>query len=262
MANEGIRRAETTETIHRYYVDEAGDLTISDRRGRLTVGRPGVSKLFMVGVAYLPSPALAQEYVSGLRESLLNDLYFRGVPSMQPKAGKTALFFHAKDDVAEVRREVFALLPRLKAKVQVAIRRKHDLIEQLGPARRKIGTTLPEGPTYDDLVKRLFKGMLHKADENRIVFAQRGKGARSEALMKAIARAKRNFEVKHGIRSNKPTRIHLAQPADHVGLQIVDYYTVGATTNVRARRRSILQSCSLGLSVDHGFGRHAKQTVR
>jgi hypothetical protein len=40
----------------------------------------------------------------------LADPYFKGVPSMQADAKKTALFFHAKDDLPEVRREVFRVL--------------------------------------------------------------------------------------------------------------------------------------------------------
>ena len=40
----------------------------------------------------------------------MSDPYFNGVPSMQAKARKTALAFHAKDDLPEVRRDVFTLL--------------------------------------------------------------------------------------------------------------------------------------------------------
>ncbi len=77
---------------------------------------------------------------------------------------------------------------------------------------------------FDDLVKRIFKNLLHKADENHIVFAYRGSSDRKEALEKAIVRAKQNFAAKWGIPSDKPTHVHSAFPADFVGLQIVDYY--------------------------------------
>jgi len=50
--------------------------------------------------------------MNNLRQSLLADPYFKRVPSMQPAARKTALMFHAKDDVPEVRRDVFALLQK------------------------------------------------------------------------------------------------------------------------------------------------------
>ena len=76
----------------------------------------------------------------------------------------------------------------------------------------------------DDLVKRLFRNRLHLADENRIVFARKGKSARSQALGQAITRAKANFERAHGKPSNRPTRIISAFPREFVGLQVIDYY--------------------------------------
>jgi hypothetical protein len=54
----------------------------------------------------------APPQLAALRAQLLADPYFKGVPSMQPEAKKTAIFFHAKDDLPEVRREVFKVLER------------------------------------------------------------------------------------------------------------------------------------------------------
>ena len=105
--------------VRYYFVDEAGDLTLFNKRGQLLVGRSGVSRVFLVGVAHLPDPAAARRALAGLRDRLLGDPYFKGVPSMRAEAGKTALCFHAKDDLPEVRREVFRLLPAFGAKVQV-----------------------------------------------------------------------------------------------------------------------------------------------
>ena len=97
--------------INNYYVDEAGDLTLFNKRGHVIIGKPGVSRVFMVGVAYIPDPDLAYRKIKHLRAELLADPYFKDVPSMQPQGKKTALCFHAKDDLSEVRREVFKVLP-------------------------------------------------------------------------------------------------------------------------------------------------------
>ena len=210
--------------IHHYYVDEAGDLTFFDKKGKLIVGQNGVSKVFLVGVVRLLKPKLAHEYLEGLRKSLLADPYFKGVPSMQPDAGKTALCFHACKDTAEVRYEVFKLLPRIKAKVLVAIRRKVDIAHQAKKYWRTTGRKLSLNDIYDDLVKRMFKNLLHKAKENRIVFARRGKADRYEALHRAIARAKENFKQDHQKPSDRPTMICSASPHEFVGLQVADYY--------------------------------------
>jgi len=103
--------------VNNYYVDEAGDLTLFNRHGRVIVGKKGVSRVFMVGVAYLPEPKLAHCKLEQLRAGLLSDPYFKDVPSMQPEANKTTIYFHATDDPPEVRREVFRMLPAFDAKV-------------------------------------------------------------------------------------------------------------------------------------------------
>ena len=82
-------------------MDEAGDLTLFDNRGRVLVGELGVSKFFMVGVAHLPDPSLAQTKLDELRAQLVADPYFKNVPSMQPAANKTAIAFHAKNDLLD-----------------------------------------------------------------------------------------------------------------------------------------------------------------
>jgi len=214
---------DSDRSVHHYFVDEAGDLTLFGRRGKVLVGTPGCSRTFMLGVAHLPNPDAAADALDSLRAKLLAEPYFRGVPSMQPDGRKTAVCFHAKDDLPEVRREVFKLLPSLGAKIQVVIRRKTELVN-LSKFFRSSRRRLSEEDVYDDLVMRIFRNLLHKADENRIVFARRGKGARHVALVRAIKRAKGNFERKWGRPSDKPTMLRSAYPHESTGLQVIDYY--------------------------------------
>ncbi len=213
-----------TGTTASYYVDEAGDFTLFNRRGVPIVGRHGVSKCVMVGVAHVEDPVAAHDALEGLRHNLLQDPYFRKVPSMQPGARKTAACFHAKDDLPEVRREVFHLLQQLNVKVQVAIRRKDILAEHAKTRMRLGGKKLTANELYDDMVKRLFKNLLHKNDTNIITFAQRGKTDRQQALSSAIQRAKSNFERKWGCEIDKEIALRSLKPSEAVGLQIVDYY--------------------------------------
>lgn len=213
-------------TVHRYFVDEAGDTTLFSKRGKVLVGTGGCSRTFMLGLAQIPDPADATRKLEELRSALLADPYFKGVPSMQPEARKTAVCFHAKNDVQEVRREVFKLIAALGVQVFVAIRRKVELA-RIGLLARQSGAVAMIGPDqlYDDLVKRLLKHRLHLADRNVIVFARRGKSARIAALAKAIDRAKMNFSKQHA-RSAKEctTDIHALDPSESAGLQVVDYY--------------------------------------
>lgn len=208
----------------RFYVDEAGDMTLFDKRGRVLVGTGLVSRFFMVGLVEMPDPERAQSELATLRSRLLSEPYFHDVPSMQVLNRKTALKFHAKDDLPEVRREVFAMLPRLTCKVQIAIRRKDVLARQAQALFQYRGTKLSADDIYDDLISRLFRNILHKADENRIVFARRGKNDRMKALNKAIGHAKQKFAARWGVNHDKPTTIASGYPHEHAGLQVVDYY--------------------------------------
>lgn len=222
------------EPIRHYFVDEAGDLTLFDKKGRVLLGTPGVSNTFMVGIAFVPDLIQATNVLNELRASLLADPYFKNVPSMQLAAKKTALAFHAKDDLPEVRREVFKVLPVLNAKVFVAIRRKAQLAEE-AQALFRYGRKLRPNDVYDDLVKRLFRNLLHKADENKIVFARRGSTLRKVALEDAVTTAKMNFAKRYGKSHNVPTVIESTYPSEQAGLQIVDYYLWALQRLVEAR---------------------------
>ena len=210
--------------VKHYFVDEAGDLNLLTKHGKIAVGREGVSHCFFVGLVDVPDPTFAHSKLEVLRQKLLVDPRYRDVPSMQPEAKKTALVFHAKDDHPDVRLEVFRLLPSLGAKAIVAIRRKKPIAQRqravYGATRRKFD----RNAAYDELVSRIFEGKLHSADENRITFARYGKSNREPELEAAILRAKRTFDAKKGKRPDKPTTVNAVFPHESAGLQVADYY--------------------------------------
>ena len=100
----------TPPSIRHYFVDEGGDGVLFSRNGKGLVGTEGCSRFFILGLLDVPDPEALNDHFDELREQLLHDSYFRGVPSMQPEERKTALAFHAKDDLPEVRRDVFRIL--------------------------------------------------------------------------------------------------------------------------------------------------------
>ena len=67
--------------MRHFFVDEAGDLTLFDKRGRSMLGRDGVSQCFMVGVAEIRNPAAVETRLESLRRDLMSDPYFAGVAS-------------------------------------------------------------------------------------------------------------------------------------------------------------------------------------
>ncbi|HRF94726.1 MAG TPA: hypothetical protein PLZ51_06025, partial [Aggregatilineales bacterium] len=96
------------ESTPRYYfVDEAGDGVIFNKRGKVIIGTEGCSRFFMLGLLDDPKPDVLQKDLNDLRTQILADPWFNKIPSINPQSRKTAFAFHAKDDIPEVRREVF-----------------------------------------------------------------------------------------------------------------------------------------------------------
>jgi len=93
-----------------YFIDEAGDGVLFNKRGRVIVGTEGNSRFFMLGLLHVEDPASLGAKLTVLRKEVLSDPYFAGIPSLQPERRKTALAFHAKDDLPEIRKMVFDLL--------------------------------------------------------------------------------------------------------------------------------------------------------
>ncbi len=143
---------------------------------------------------------------------------------MQPEAKKTAIAFHAKDDHSEIREQVFELLQSFDTKVFVAIRSKSEIANAAQANFKSLGKKLQQNAIYDDLIKRLFKNLLHKADIVQIAIARRGKEAREDALEEAINQAQKNFESQWKISSKSSVLIEPAYPSEVEGLQVVDYY--------------------------------------
>jgi hypothetical protein len=80
-----------------YFVDEAGDGMLFNRRKQVIVGREGCSHCFILGALEVDEPPVLHEALESLRTELRADPYLVKVPSMQPERRKTAIAFHAKD---------------------------------------------------------------------------------------------------------------------------------------------------------------------
>ncbi|MEH2257251.1 hypothetical protein [Nostoc sp.] len=119
---------------------------------------------------------------------------FKNIASMQPEAKKTAITFHAKDDQPEIREKVFELMESFDIKVLIVIRSKADMAESAKANFKSLGTKLQQNAIYDDLITRVFKNLLHKADVINIAIARRSKAVREKALEQAINQAQKNFE--------------------------------------------------------------------
>jgi hypothetical protein len=207
-----------------YFVDESGDPTLFARRRQIIVGQDGCSNYFILGKLEVDDPDSLNRELDSLRAELLADPYFKSVPSMQPDEGKTAVMFHAKNDLPEVRYRVLKLLAG-QAVSYAVVRDKHRLVEQVR-ARNQADPdySYRENELYDELVHHLFKSRFHRGDHFEICFAKRGNSDRTAALQLALDQARRTYEQTWGVRSKTTIRIRASTPRDSGGLQAVDYF--------------------------------------
>jgi len=207
-----------------YFVDEAGDSVIFSKKGKIIVGNEGCSRFFMLGLLEVGDSTSLESEISQLRSDLLSDPYFKGVPSMQAKSRKTALAFHAKDDLPEVRMKVFELFrnrndisffaviaDKLSTLAYIQSRQSYD------PKYK-----YAKDEVYDFLVRRLFKHRLHQSHDYKIVFAKRGNRERNRILQKQLEIAR----TRHENQLLVPPKLQVKSsiPKEHAGLQAVDYY--------------------------------------
>ena len=209
---------------HLYFVDESGDGVIFDSKGRVLVGTGTVQDFFTVGmVECWDLPQLTTD-LTELRKRLLSDPYFKGVPSLQPEAKKTALFFHAKDDVPEVRREVFSILQRHDFTFYAVVRTMSAVVRRV-QSRNQRDPTYRYNPTelYDSVVRRLFDRKLHTRPAFDVIFASRGK-ARTQALREQLLKAQSDSRKATGTYPEAKITVRAMPACQHVGLQVADYW--------------------------------------
>lgn len=222
------KSSKTTNAETRYYfVDEGGDGTLFAGKGKVIVNTPGCSRFFMLGLLDVADPVSLQTAFDDLRLRLVNDPYFKDVPSMQASDRKTALAFHAKDDLPEVRKEVFAQLREMDGlRFFAVVTDKMSVLEYVRQQneRNPVYRYQPN-ELYDFLARRLFKDRLHQDGGYEITFSKRGKSDRTSALKNALEAARQRFATQWDISSAAPMNVMAGTPLTHAGLQAVDYFT-------------------------------------
>ena len=209
-----------------YFVDEGGDGILFSRKGKVLVGTEGCSRFFILGLLNVSDPIVLEDQLNKLRVQLMNDPYFKSVPSMQPANRKTTLAFHAKDDLPEVRRDVFRLLCNTEGlRFFAVVADKLSVLEYVRQ-RNKRESVYRYHPNelYDSLIEYLFRERLHQSSGYDIIFSKRGKSDRTAALHRALEAARSHFVTQQEITSRSSLNIAVATPKEHAGLQAVDYF--------------------------------------
>jgi hypothetical protein len=219
------KQNETAEEVRHYFVDESGDGTLFGRRGKLLLGSEHVRDHFILGMLDVKEPGKLAEEMNELRQSLLSDPYFKDVPSMQPSAGKTATCFHAKDDPAEVRREVFNLLRKQDVKFFAAVKTMQAVYKYV-TSRNLTDPDYRYKPDelYALTVRILFKNLLHLSNTINVTFASRGKRNRSRILGEQLRFTRDRFLEEKENKADNNIHVCMKHSSESASLQAADYF--------------------------------------
>ena len=219
----------STPEVHHIFVDEAGAPTIFDSKGRSLVGTTGCSQYFILGKLTVDNPAGVAKALTDLREQMKADPFFATVESFKPERRKTALLFHAKDDLPDVRVKVFDFLRsfgpaiRFHAVVcdKLAVQKEEEARRAADPKHRYNPDHL-----YDRLTRSLFGKFHQVADRYHLCMAKRGNKDRNAALLQALEHAEMDFETTFNFSRGgiAAWTLTISNPETTVCLQAVDYF--------------------------------------
>ena len=135
-------KEEVLDILTTFAVDESGDPTFYDKKGRFVAGVDGCSPILIMGCIYTNNPKAIRSAVIEARNKILNDPLI--LPFIREKR-KSRFYFHAKDDRPEVRKFFFEVLQKLDFKARFIVARKDETIFN----KRHLGK---EGIFYDDMM--------------------------------------------------------------------------------------------------------------
>jgi len=224
-------RPDTTSTddICHFFVDEAGVPDLFDGKGRPILGTAGCSHFFILGMLEVDKPDNLAAALTALRKQMVADPYFKTTPSFHPDRKKTALLFHAKDDLPEVRMKVFDLLRSFgKALRFRAVVCDKQVILAREQARRASEPAYRYNPDalYDELARALFGRFSRVADVYRLCVAKRGNKIRNAALRTALEQGERDFTDAFGFSRGgiEHWQVAITNSRETVCLQAADYF--------------------------------------
>jgi len=203
---------------HRF-LDESGDTTFYGKKKRIIIGEYGVSKCFILGmVKFKTKLEPLRDQVIKMQNEIVVDEFYQDVPSIKKKIIKGGYFFHAKDDIPEVREKFFRYIKTVNCSFEAIVARKlPDLYENKHQGN--------ETWFYADLLSHLLKNKFTNHKKMILNIASRGKSTKNQNLELALLKAKQRFENIHPGKKTKTNIIfNVLEQTNEPLLNIADYF--------------------------------------
>jgi len=212
------KRKSQLKTYHRF-LDESGDTTFYGRGKKIIVGYEGVSNSFILGmVKFKTKLESIRNSIIELQNEVVEDEYYQGVPSIKKKVSKGGYFFHAKDDIPEIREKFFRFIKTLNCSFEAVVARKLPDIYQKKHKNN-------EAWFYADMLSHLLKNKFESHEKLVLNIANRGKSTKNHNLELAISKAKERFvQNRPGRRMKTKIVFNVLEQSKEPLLNVSDYF--------------------------------------
>ncbi len=120
----------------------------------------------------------------------MSDPYFKDIPSIQKKVNSKGYYFHATDDIPEVRKIFFEFINSVNLSFEAVVGRKiYEIFS------RKHNSN--EVEFYADLLSHLLKNKLLIDGKLVLIISERGKSTKNKNLLLALQKAKDRFNKRN-----------------------------------------------------------------
>jgi len=205
--------------LYHRFLDESGDTSFYGKKKRIIVGEEGVSNCFILGmVKFKTKLDPIRESIIRMQNVITSDEYYQDIPSIKKKLDKGGYYFHAKDDIPEVREKFFRYINTLNCSFEAVVARK---LPELYENKHKGN----EAWFYADLLSHLLKNKLTNNDKIVLNIASRGKSTKNHNLELALLKAKERFENSHPNKDIKTKVVfNVMEQTNEPLLNIADYF--------------------------------------
>ena len=151
-----MNKSKDKEFFHRF-LDEAGDTTFYGKGKIPIIGKvEGVSLCFILGMVKFKEPLKEmREKIITLQNEVERDSYYNEVPSILKKKQKTGFYFHATDDIPEVREKFYKFLRSIDFSFEAVTGRKiYDIFTKKHNSK--------EEEFYGDMLSHLLKNKFER----------------------------------------------------------------------------------------------------
>ncbi|WP_449258272.1 DUF3800 domain-containing protein [Chlorobium limicola] len=205
-------------SYHRF-LDEAGDTTFFGKGKIPVIGNEGSSYCFILGMLKINEPLdEVRKKVVDLQQTIAENSYFNGVPSIEKKKAAYGYFFHAKDDLPEVRKMAFDLIRNIDCSFEAVVGRKiPELYEKKHNGK--------EAEFYADMLSHLLKNKLNAYERLVLNISHRSKCTSHTNLQKGLMKAVHRANSISPEKANSCTVVfNVQQPTTEPLLNISDYF--------------------------------------